>query len=62
MLKEAELVEVDYNCGKWSKLKENFVVYRNKTIELKEELKILGIDFSQRLADVNLENNTLEVK
>lgn len=28
----------------------------------KEELKILGIDFSQRLADVNLENNTLEVK
>ncbi|MEN9486525.1 MAG: hypothetical protein RIR56_213, partial [Bacteroidota bacterium] len=28
----------------------------------KDELKLLGIDFSQRLADVNPENNTLEVK
>ena len=28
----------------------------------KDELKVLGIDFSQRLADVNPENNTLEVK
>jgi hypothetical protein len=28
----------------------------------KSDLQILGIDFSQRLADVNPENNFLEVK
>ncbi len=28
----------------------------------KEDLKVIGIDFSKRLADVNPENNTLEVK
>lgn len=47
LLKEAELVEVDYNCGKWSKLKENFIVYRNKTIELKEEINILDEKHSE---------------